>query len=75
MWSADMPLFRHDRRIAALKHGQPFVLRSLYLFWHTVSKTGLHYVNISQNELLRGYAIRGGTHEEHAKRKAPRVRG
>lgn len=47
----------------------------LRLSFHTVSKTGLHYVNISQNELLRGYAIRGGTHEEHAKRKTPLSRG
>jgi len=47
----------------------------LRLSFHTVSKTGLHYVNISQGELLRGYSIRGGTHVEHAKRKAPRARG
>jgi hypothetical protein len=28
---------------------------------------------ISRNELLRGYSIRGGTHVEHAKRKAPQT--
>jgi hypothetical protein len=47
----------------------------LRLSFHTVSKTGLHYVNISQNELLRGYSVRGGTQVEHAKKKTPNVRG
>ncbi|SPF44040.1 conserved hypothetical protein [Syntrophobacter sp. SbD1] len=47
----------------------------LRLSFHTVSKTGLHYVNISQNELLRGYAVRGGTPMEHGKKKAPKIRG
>ncbi|MHC1724538.1 MAG: hypothetical protein AB9866_00690 [Syntrophobacteraceae bacterium] len=47
----------------------------LRLSFHAVSKTGLHYVNISHNELLREYAVRGGTSVEHGKKKAPLVRG